>query len=232
MDRKVFTLLLVFLFSLFCMNATAQVEYVFSSTVTEPATLVEEYDAWFSSKDARHGQTATLLESVINGESTSTHTTILDFPDYASLEKALTATSSSPEFAKMERRASPISTSTWEGISLRVTDNDKTWKAGDYVWAIGIQVSRGEGQTYATAFKEYINSKTGKQAPGLLRLLASRAGSSESHIVLVSASTFTALNKFMDASGESEDFAKFMTKVRDISTGVDPSISRVVKIWK
>jgi len=232
MDRKVLTLLLVFLFSLFCMNATAQVEYVFSSVVTQPATVVEAYDDWFSSKDSRFGQTATLLENVVNGESKATHTTIVDFPDYASLEGALNRVSSSADFAKLQRRFAGISTDVWEGLSKRLIDNGKTWKAGDYVWGIGIQVSQGKGGAYAAAFKEYMDSKTGKQAPGLLRLLTSRAGSAQSHVVLVSAPTLVALNEFMDKSGESEDFANFTTKVRDISTGIEPSISRVVKIWK
>lgn len=79
MNRKVLTLLLVCMFSLLCMNAAAQVEYVFSSTVADEATLVEAYDAWFASADARHGQTAILLASVINGESAATHTTVLEY---------------------------------------------------------------------------------------------------------------------------------------------------------
>jgi len=233
MERKVLTLLSVFLFSLFCLNATAQVEFVFSDIVTEPDTLIEAYDAWFSSKDSKQGQTTTLLENFVNGDSNSTHTTILDFPDYASLETSENLLPDSIDFAKLQRRTSGIATGVWEGLSLRLVDNGKSWKAGDYVWGIGIQVAAGESKTYAAAFKEYINSKTGKKAPGLLRLLASRAGSTENHVVLVSAPTFVELNKFMDSSGESEDFANFRSKVKAIAIGnSSPSISRVVKIWK
>lgn len=232
MDRKVLALLLVFLSSLFCVTATAQVEYVFSSVVTGPDTLVKSYDAWFSSKDSKGGQTTTLLENFVNGESTTTHTTILDFPDYASFESAWARLPDSGDFAKLERSTSGISTGVWEGLSVRVVDNGKPWKAGDYVWAIGVKVAGGEDRKYAAAFKEYIDSKTGKQAPGLLRLMACRAGSNDSHVVLVSAPTFVSLNKFMDSSGESEDFANFMSKVKAISTGSDPSILKIVKIWK
>lgn len=232
MDRKVLALLLVFLFSLFCMNATAQVEYVFSSVVTQPDALVKAYDAWFSSKDSKFGQTTTLLESFVNGEENSTHTTILDYPDYASLESTVAKLPDSGDFAKLQQSTSGISTGTWEGLSVRVVDNGKPWKAGDYVWAVGVNVAGGQGGKYAAAFKEYIDSKTGKQAPGLLRLMASRAGSNESHVVLVSAPTFVSLNKFMDSSGESEDLANFLSKVNAISTGTAPSIYRVVKVWK
>lgn len=232
MNRKVLTLLLVFLFSLFCMNATAQVEYVFSSTVTDEGVLIEAYDAWFSTDDARHGQTAILLSSVINGESAATHTVVLDFPDYASLETALNKTVDSGDFAKMELRVSGVSTGLGEGLYLRVLDNGKSYSEGDYLFAIGVQVSGGEAQAYATAFKEFIDSNIGRKAPGMLRLMANRAGSNNSHVVLVSAPTFAALNKYMDESDESEAFANFISKVRDIATGIDPSIYSVVKIWE
>ena len=232
MNRKVFTLLLVCLFSLFCMQATAQVEYVFSSTVTDEGVVVEAYDAWFASKDARHGQTAILLSSVFNGESAATHTVILDFPDYASLEKAMNATAVSGDFAKMELRNSNVATGLGEGLYLRVLGNGKSYNAGDFLFAIGVQVNSGEAKAYAKAFKEFIDSDIGKKAPGMLRLMANRAGSSVSHVVLVSAPTFTALNKYMDASDGSDAFADFISKVKDISVGVDPSIYSVVKIWK
>ena len=56
MDRKVFTLLLVFLFSLFCVNATAQVEYVFSNIVADNAIFIEALDGWFASDDSPDSQ--------------------------------------------------------------------------------------------------------------------------------------------------------------------------------
>lgn len=232
MNRKVFSLLLVCLFSLYCINAAAQVEYVFSLAVTDEGVVVEAYDAWFASKDARHGQTAILLSGVINGESAATHTVVLDFPDYASLEKAMNATAVSGDFAKMELRNSNVASGLGEGLYLRVLGNGKTYNAGDCLFVIGVQVLRGEAQAYAAAFKEFIDSNMGKKAPGMLRLMANRAGSNTSHVVLVSAPTFTALNKYMDESDKSEAFANFISKVKDIATTADPSIYNVVKIWK
>ena len=73
MKRIACTLSFVLFFSLLCVNATAQVEYVFSSTVTDEATLIEAYDEWFASDDAMHGQTVTLFAAVINGESAATN---------------------------------------------------------------------------------------------------------------------------------------------------------------
>ena len=232
MDRKVLTLLSVFLLSLFCMNATAQVEYVFTSIVTDSATFMEALDDWYASNDSRAGQTATLFESVINGEDTSTHSTIIDFPDYASIESIMNRLPASEDFAKMQRRTAAISTTVWEGLSVRVMDNGKSWKKGDFLWALGVQVSRGENQAYEAAFKKYLNSKTVKQAPGLLRLVAPRAGSSSNYVVLVTAPTFVALNEFYDASGASDDYANFLSEVKDFSTASAPEIYRVVKVWK
>ena len=232
MDRKVFTLLLVFLFSLFCVNATAQVEYVFSNIVADNAIFIEALDGWFASDDSKAGQTAILLESVINGEDTATHTLIIDYPDYESLELILNKIPASGDFAKYESRYNTVATSNWTGLSLRVMDNGKSWKEGDYVWAAGVQVSRGENQTYTNAFKEMLDSKIGKQAPGLMRLLATRAGSNNSHVVIFSAPTFTALNEFVDSLTDSEEYVYFMSQVKAISVLVDPSISRVSRIWK
>ena len=232
MKRKVFTLLPVLFFSLCCVHATAQVEYVYSSIVSDEATFVEAVDDWYTSRDSRAGQTETLLQSVVNGDDTNTHLIIIDFPDYASFESIMDRLPTSDDFAKLQRRTEAISTSVWEGISVRVMDNGKTWKPGDYLWALGIQVSRGENEAYVAAAEEYMNSKTVKQAPGLFRLVAPRAGSADSYVVLISAPTFVALNEFYDASGESEDYAKFMSKVKNISIASDPDIYRIVKVWK
>lgn len=232
MNRKVLMLLFVFILSILCVNAAAQVEYVFSSVVTDSATLIEAEDDWYASKDSKAGQTATLFETIINGEDTATHTMIIDFPDYASIESVINRLPASADFAKMQRRTAVISTSLWEGFSVRVMDNGKSWKKGDYMWALGIQVSRGQNKAYVAAFEKYLNSQTVKKAPGLMRLVAPRAGSSSNYVVLVTAPTFVALNEFLDLSSESDDYAKVLSEVKDFSTASAPEIYRVVKVWK
>ena len=232
MNRRALALAFALFFSLFCMNATAQVEQVFSSTVNDEAALVEEMNAWLSSNDAKDGQTTTLLANVVNGDDSSTHYVVLDFPDYAKWQTHMDRTAKSGDFAKYQRRTSPLESGTGEGLYLRVTDNGKSWNAGDYLFVISVRVNTEAGKAYIAAFNEYVNSGLGKKAPGLIRLLAVRAGADNTHTVIISASTFVALNKFLDDNSGSAEMSVFLQKVGAISAPTGSSILRVVKVWK
>ena len=66
------------------------------------------------------------------------------------------------------------------------------------------------------AFNEYMNTALAKKAPGLIRLLASRAGSESSHLVIFSAPSFAALNEFLDAHSGAKEMEDFLSKVEGI----------------
>jgi hypothetical protein len=123
-------------------------------------------------------------------------------------------------------------TGTGEGVYLHFTDNGKSPNEGSYIYGLGIQVSRGANATYTEAFNELMNSELGKQAPGMIRLLTVRAGADDTYGVLFSASTFAALNEYLDTFGESKSYENFLSKAGEISTVSGPSIYKVIKMWK
>jgi len=231
MNRKVSTLLFVFFLSLFCMNATAQVEQIISYVVTDEATLVESLDDWFASDDSDYGQTATLATAIADGSNPATHYLVLNYPDYASCQAAIDGIANSDDFAKLDRHISGIATGNGDGIYLHRIDNGKSEKAGDFLYTLSIDVTGAES-VYIAAHKELINSGIGEKAPGMLKLVANRAGGDTSHLVIVSAPSFAALNEYLDIHSGNKDWEEFLSKVGEISTPTGPSFLRVVKIWK
>lgn len=232
MNRKALALSFVLFISLFCMNATAQVEQVYASIVNDEAAFVEELDAWFTSPDAKNPRTASLLRVVVNGDSEITHNLVLDYADYDSWDASMDAAYKSSNFAKAQRRISGFTTGNIESLYLRVTDNGKSWKEGDYIFTISVEVSTGADEAYVKAISEYMNTNLAKKAPGLIRLLASRAGVDNTHLLIFTAPTFAAVNKFLDAHSGSKEMEDFMSKVGKISNPTDRSIHRVIKVWK
>ena len=232
MKKKILILSFVLLLSLFCTHATAQVEHVFSLTVTDEETVIEAFDAWFSTDDSDYGQTAVLISVVANGSDPSTHYLVLDYPDYASCQAAIEGVEKSGEFAKMQLRVSGISTSDGESMYTNVIDNGKRGKAGDYQYIVGIDVLENDSE-YIKAFNELINSEIGKKAPGSFRLVANRVGGDSDYLGIVTAPSFEALNKYMDLYTEdNKDWQKFLSEVEEISTTTGSGFNRILKIWE
>ena len=152
---------LVFFFLLSCTSAPAQVEQVFSDIVKDQSSFVAALDEWLSSRDAKDGQKTTLLSNVVNGDSTNTHLTVLDFPDYATWQAHMDRTAKSSDFAKYQLRSSGASTIS-EGLYLHVADNGKTWSAGDYLYIMGVNVT-GTEFAFTAALKEMLNSELSKK---------------------------------------------------------------------
>ncbi len=222
-----------FLFT-FSLNAAAQVETVIAMIITNPAAQVEIMDAWFSSDDSDVGQRVTLLANVANGPASETHTIVADFPDYESWEELDGRRAGSAAWAQQTRASASISTTISESLMLRVADNGESWSEGDFLAVIPVDVSgRGGRSTYVAAFQEMIDSDMGKEAPGMIRLVATRAGSGgASHIALLTAPSFAALNEYMDSYPDTEGFRTFRSKVDGISDTVGGQIMRVVKVWE
>ena len=66
---------------------------------------------------------------------------------------------------------------------------------------------------FVAAFRELLSSELGKKTPGLIRLVANRAGSDISHTVLVTAPSFAALNKYLDSSSGNRDMEAFVDNI-------------------
>lgn len=221
----------VLFFSLFCVGASAQVEHVISFFATDEATLIESLDEWFAHKDSKFGQTAWLASNVASGSNENTHYLVLNYPDYKSLQAALDGISKSAAFAKMERHLSGAVTGNGSSVYLKLIDNGKSEKAGDFLYASGFELT-GSEQVFLAAQKEMIESALGKKAPGMLKIVSARAGGDSSHLAVLSAPSFAALNEFLDMHSGNSDWEKFQSKVGEMTEFTGASFLRVLKVWK
>ena len=234
MNRKNLALLVALFLSLFCVQAGAQVEQVYGDIVTDEAVYLEELNAWMTSADAKNSlpRTACVLRSMVNGSDPTTHGIVLDYADYANWEASMNAADKSKDFASMLRRTAPVAKGNSETLYLRVADNGKTWREGDYIFVIGVNVDDGADEAYVKATKEYLNTDLAKKAPGFIRLLEARAGSDSDYAIAFSAPTFVAVNKFLDEHSGTKAMEDFIAKVGKISKPTGSSIYKVIKVWK
>ena len=207
-------------------------ENVISLVVDDQAAQVEIMDAWLATDDSDAGQTVTLLANLFDGDAPATHTIVADFPDYESWEELDGRRAGSAAWAQQTRASAGISSIVGSSLMLRVTDNGESWSAGDFLAVVPVTVSGRSGvATYVAAFQEMIDSDMGEEAPGLIRLVASRAGGETSHIALITAPTFVALNEYMDSFGEREGYQTFVSGVDGLSRVVGGQVLRIVKVW-
>jgi hypothetical protein len=233
MKRPTFTIPFLLCFSMFCicMSALAQVEQLISYTVTDEATFVESFDEWFASDESDYGQTATLVTAIADGSNPATHYLVLNYPDFASYEAAIDGVAVSDDFAKLERRISGIMAANGDSIYLHRLDNGKSEKEGDFLYTVSFNIAGAES-IFLAAQEEMINSELGEKAPGILKLVANRAGGDSSHLAIISAPSLAALNKFLDIHSGNKDWEEFQNKVGGIVASTGSSFLRVVKIWK
>lgn len=211
--------------------AFGQVEQVLAFVVTDEATMVESLDAWFSSKDSDFGQTSFLLSTIANGSDPTTHYLVLIYPGYANYQAAMDGVVESGDFSRLESRISRIATLSSESLYTTVFDNGKSEKQGEFIYTVNINVN-GPGLEYAKAVKELMNSDIGKKAPGIFKLDTGLSGTESSHLAILSAPSFAALNEYLDSYTGNKDWTNFQTKVDKISTPVGSGFLRIVRRWK
>lgn len=231
MRRSAFTVLFLLLFSLMSINASAQVEQLISYTVSDEAALIKALDDWFASKDSDYGQTATLVAAVADGSAPATHYLVLDYPSFAKYEAAIDGITKSDDFSKLESRLSGATTANGDSVYVRRTDNGRSERAGEFVYSVGVNVS-GDEALFIAAHKELIQSDFGKKAPGMIKLLANRAGGDTTHLAILTAPTLTSLNEYLDLGTGNKDWENFLSKVGGMIQASGPSFLRIVKVWK
>ncbi len=234
MNGKILSLSVGLLLTLFCIQATAQVEQIYEDIVTDEAAYLEELNAWMTSADAKNPRprSTAVLRHMVNGTDPATHLIVLDLGDYANWQAVMEATDKSKDFASMLRRTAPVAKGNSESLYMRVADNGKSWNEGDYIIAIGVTIEPGADEAYVKATKEYLNTDLAKKAPGFIHVLEARAGSDIGYVWAFSAPTFVALNKFLDEHSGNKAMVDFLAKVGKISKPTGSTISKVIKVWK
>jgi len=231
MKRSSFTILFLLFFSVMCVSASAQVEQQVSFVVTDEAALIEILDDWFASKDSDYGQTATLVAAVADGSNPTTHYLILNYPSFSKYEAAIDGIAKSRDFTKLERQISGIATNNGDSVYVHCADNGKSEKAGDFVWTNGGNLT-GDEAVFVAAYKDLLKSDLGKKAPGMIKLVANRAGGDVTHLAIVTAPTLAALNEYLDMHAGNKDWENFGSKVDGMIQSSGSSFLRVLKVWK
>ncbi len=205
----------------------APIEAVHQFDVQNPGAFTAALDQMLASNDII-GNKVVLWAKEFGGVDKVSHVIVTEYDSYAAYEKATSARLSSPAWPQY--LLSSMDTSEYMGSVLvgQQTVDGSGWRNHGALAAYIIQVK--EPATYTAEFKRMINAMDN---PGSVRLMQFRAGGQgATHVVLVSAESFTALNEFLDTLYVSDAFASFNAAVKDIRTIINVEMYSRLKTWE
>ena len=207
-------------------NSHAEVEQVISSTVSNPAVYADLIDGYNATGEMA-SQSTSLLQHVVDGTDTSTHTVVVIYDDMKALEKTMAVQATSKKWASFQKSLSSVRTINDNVLAVqRKTWGKDGWSEGEYLAAVGI--SAPDQSTWVDALDE-MQGKIEVKMPGMVRVVRLR-GAPTSHAVLITAPTYSGLIEYLEAVELSPLFMKYR-KARN-SRAMGTTIYRVAKVWK
>lgn len=227
--RSVRVSLAIFLVGMSSVGSAQVLQYVGCEVenANEFAAMIDRVHSAMSEGDR---PTVTLLQNSFNGPSTQTHTVLLEFPDYESLQAWGGRIAQSPAVQLNFERSSHNQECNTQGIVVERA----SWGDRDADWGYNavFPVTTSDADAYVAALGDLFTSETGENMPGATILYESRAGGANTHVVVALAPDFAALNNYLDTFYQSDEFEDFSDEVSEIrSVGVRTQ-SRRVRTWE
>ncbi len=208
---------------------SAQVLQYIGCDVENAGQFADTIDGVYNAMSGGDRPLVTLVQNTFNGVSNLTHTVLLEFPDYESLQAWTQRVGQTPAAQLALERSAGNQDCSNQGIVVERA----SWGNRDAEWGYNavFPVTTSDAETYAAALEDLSTSDTGENEPGATILYESRAGSADTHIVVILAPDFSSLNNYLDTLFQSDDFEDFLDAVSEIrSIGVRTQ-SRRVRTW-
>jgi hypothetical protein len=217
---------------LFCASnsVSAQVLQYIGCDVEQAGQAEATITRVFDEMSGGYRPTITLMQNTFNGPNPQTHTILFEHPDYARLQAWAGRIANTPAAQLMLQRTGDNRECNNQGLPIERAswgDRDADW---GYVSVVPITTS--DAEAYTDLLGELATSAIGESAPGATTLYESRAGTPNTHIVVIQAPDFASLNAYLDTLVSSDDFADFLEEAAEIRlTGVSTQ-SRRVRTWE
>lgn len=209
----------------------AEVNYYVEAVVSDAAAYEKSLGEWMQSADARQaGYRLTLMSVIANGHSPATHVIVSQVADYAGVDRLLRTADGSKDWRALQAATGSICKPDTEGHAVVLANyGAQRWEQGDVLAAIAMHIEDASG--VESAFAELRQAALGRQAPGMVRLMRTMEGGAVSHYILVSASSFDALNRYFDAMRSSADYARFQGKSGTNAEVIGVRYLKVERVW-
>lgn len=233
--RLVSTLALAGLMSMAAQAGPGWDVLTFSVSPTDAPKMVAAMDAWYASSGKSYPGQVTLLFNEADGTDPATHTILQTYPSVAADEAYGQSIQSNPkmmaDWNKLVAAVSAIATPVQRARGAFLGswgDVDPT----DTVWMHHF-ITANDAPAVVAAIDRWMNSPTGKKAPGQLHLSGAVAGGvgSASHIVSVGHASQAEAEQWGDSLRGNSDFAAFMTAMRAAAEYHGANLLIEVKSW-
>jgi len=209
---------------------SAQVIQYVGCDVEQAGQFESMIDSIFDSMGAGYRPTVTLMQNTFNGPSPQTHTVLFEHENYEGVQTWARRMATTPSAQLMLARTGGNRECNTQGFVVERAswgDQDAEW---GYVAVVPITTS--DASAYTALLGELATSATGRATPGATTLYESRAGTANTHIVVIQAPDFASLNAYLDRLGQSDDFADFLEEATEIRTTGVATQSRRVRTWE
>ena len=214
---------------LMCMSGAAvadPVERYVSLDVSNPRAFVAALDS-FRESGAMDGTTTSLWAAMFDGSNPTTHVVAISYDDYAEMQSVDERVFTSQEWGEYQDAIE----GTNEVMALAMGVQRLAVGSGWHNHGSGMvfNMTVRDPAAYAEAFAELMNAVDN---PGSARLIEMRAGGQgATHIAIVTAPDFVALNTYIDELFASEAYRDFVDEVGEIRRINTTSIYRRVMTW-
>ena len=211
-------------------NVSAQVLQFIGCDVEQAGQFVSTIDSVFDSMSGGYRPTVTLMQNTFNGPNPQTHTVLFEHADYGRLQAWAGRIANTPAAQLFLARTGDNRECNNQGLVIERA----SWGNRDTDWGYVslVPISTSDAEAYSALLGELATSATGESAPGAIILYEGRAGTANSHFVVIQAPDFASLNRYLDTIVQSDDFADFLEEAAEIRTTGLSTQSRRVRTWE
>ena len=197
--------------------------------------MVAALDAWYAASGKDYPGQVTLLFNEADGTDPATHTVLQTYPSVAADEAFSQAVQSDPkiaaDWAKLVAAVSAIATPVQRARGTFL-GNWGDVDPADTVWMHHFFTAE-DAPAVVAAIEQWMNSPTGKKAPGQMHLSGSVAGGigSPSHILSIGNASQAEAEQWRDSLAGNSDFEAFMTAMRKATDYHGANLLLELKSW-
>jgi len=187
--------------------AFSEVNFYIESVVKDRPAFRNTLGHWVSQNRASlDGLQINLMSLISNADTPSTNLVVVQMEGYQGVDQ-LQELAKVGQDQRIDYQLSQISSQHNEGHAVEmVTFGQESWTVGGSLSAIALHVTNTAA--FKSAFETLMSSITPKP-PGMVRLMRTLEGGKVTHYILVSADSFSELNRFLDEVRAAKAFQEF-----------------------
>lgn len=209
-------------------SASAEpIEAVYSFDVQNSVVMLKALDSIMTSPDTK-GRKAALWAVEFDGDDPKTHVLVTEFDDYAAYERMSAKRRGSPDWLRYLLATRDAAELTSNLLVIQRYARGGGWRNHGALVAYIMTIT--DPVAYRAEFAKLFDAS---ENPGSVRLMEVRAGGGGvTHVALISAPGFAALNSYLDRFLSSDAYRSFAQSVRPYRSIQTVTMYRRVKTWE